>query len=348
MNPYFKILTKAEDKGYLSVNEIKNLLEPPSSQEEYELTKAADRVRSYYMGDEIWLRGIIEFSNKCARNCIYCGLRAQNTNKWRYEMTIDEIVDTSQKIASLDIGTVVLQSGEYGSGPVERLKTVIKKIKAMDLAVTLSIGEYPREVYQELKRAGADRFLLRHETADSALYEKLHPGYRLEDRINALRILKEEDYEVGCGFMVGLPGQTLGILARDVLLCRDLEADMVGIGPFIPHPHTSLRDEKRGDFQMTLRVLAVIRLVCRDVHLPATTAMATIDELGREKAWQAGANVVMPTATPKPYREAYELYPDKKCLEDSVEHCRGCLEMRILSLGRKIGVGQGGSYKKRV
>jgi biotin synthase len=227
------------------------------------------------------------------------------------------------------------------------LKTVIKRIKEIDLAITLSIGEYPRDIYRELKQAGADRFLLRHETADPDLYEELHPGYKIKDRINALKILKEEGYEVGCGFMVGLPGQTLDILAKDVLLCKDIEADMVGIGPFIPHPDTILKDEKQGDFQMTLRLLAAIRLVCRDVHLPATTAMATIDEFGREKAWQAGANVVMPTATPKPYRQAYELYPDKKCLEDSVEHCRGCLEMRILSVGRKVGIGQGGSYKKK-
>lgn len=211
----------------------------------------------------------------------------------------------------------------------------------------MSVGSRTRDELQFLRRAGADRYLIRHETANKNLYNRLHPNSTLKDRVEVLHNLKELGYEIGSGCMVGLPGQTVADLAQDIHLARNLDVDMFGVGPFIPHPDTPLCKEKPGTVEITYKAIAVARIVLRNAHIPVTTALATLDADGREKGWQRGANVVMPVATPSPYRQQYELYKDKRCLNDTLLHCRSCLGKRIASVNRIIGKGYGGSLKKR-
>lgn len=320
------------------------LLAAERPEEVQALFDVADGVRRRYVGDDIYLRGLIEFSNVCRRSCLYCGLRAPNAKVERYRMPIAEIVETAERAYHLGFRTVVLQSGEDPWYTVERMCEIIRSIKSrVDLAVTLSIGERPREEYAAMKEAGADRYLLRHEAADAGLYASLHPDLRYEERLRCLRWLRELGYQVGAGSMVGLPGQTLEMLAKDILILRELEVDMVGIGPFIPNPETPLGSAPRGSVEMTLKMVALARIVTREALIPVTTALASIDPLGREKAFLAGANVVMPNVTPLKYRAEYRIYPNKACLTDDAEHCQGCLALRIASVGRRIGTGYGHS-----
>ena len=275
------------------------------------LFDAADRVRKKYLGNEIFLRGIIEFSNYCRRKCLYCGIRAPNPSISRYRMEPDEIIDRAGLIAEKGIKTVVLQSGEDPHYMPDIMTYMIRKIKRFDVAVTLSLGEWPEEYYRIWKDAGADRYLMRHETACEELYERLHPDDTFRNRRRHLYILKRLGYEVGAGCMVGLPNQKVEDLAKDLIFMRELDADMVGIGPFISHPGTPLRNERSGDLITCLKMIALTRLFIPTTNIPATTAMDAIHPRGRELALKCGANVIMPNMTPKPYRTKYDLYPGK-------------------------------------
>ncbi|MHB0938186.1 MAG: [FeFe] hydrogenase H-cluster radical SAM maturase HydE [Armatimonadota bacterium] len=311
------------------------------------LYAVADRVRAEHVGDAVHLRGLIEFSNICRKDCAYCGLRRHNRDVERYRLDPDTIIETAKAAEKLGYRSVVLQSGEDLWFTAERMTEIIRDIKAnTDLAITLSAGERDRETYRLWREAGADRYLLRIETTDPELFAALHPDDDLQERMQCLYTLRELDYQLGSGVMVGLPGQTAEHLARDVIWLHALGAEMIGVGPFIPHPNTPLQGETGGTVERTLRLVAVLRLVFPHVHLPATTAMGTLHPLGRERALQAGANVVMPNVTPTAQRAKYEIYPDKICLSDDPAHCRGCITLRILGIGRTVGTDHG--HVKRV
>lgn len=338
------ILHKAETLHQLTKDEIVVLLRRQDSNDE--LFTAADRVRQRYVGDEVHLRGLIEFSNICKQNCHYCGLRRDNDQIKRYRLQPDTIVDFAEKAKGYGYKTVVLQSGEDLFYTVPILEKIIREIKKMGLAITLSIGEKTREEYAAYRQAGADRYLLRIETSDEALYQSLHPGMSLANRKRCLADLKELGYEVGTGCLVGLPGQTMESLAEDILFFKRIDADMIGLGPFIPNQDTPLCDKPGGTFELSLKVMAVTRLLMPDINIPATTAMETLNSQGRMIALQSGANVVMPNVTEGEYRRLYALYPGKICIQDTPAHCRSCIGGKIHSIGRTISQGYG--YHKKL
>ncbi|HYE84295.1 MAG TPA: [FeFe] hydrogenase H-cluster radical SAM maturase HydE [Clostridia bacterium] len=308
----------------------------------------ADRVREQEMGNQVHLRGLIEFSNYCIRKCLYCGLRSEIKPLNRYRMSIGEIVDSALTAEALGYRSVVLQSGEDPFYTADKLAELVYRIKtASDLAVTLSCGEFSHRDYKQIKASGADRYLLRFETADSKLYRFLHPDSELDKRLECLQYLKDLEYQIGTGFMVGLPGETPEIMAENLLLLKEFDVDMAGIGPFIPNPQTPLSSEKGGTLLQALKAIALARLILRNAHIPATTAMGTLDPQGRQKALKAGANVVMPNVTPMQYREMYQLYPNKICLTDDPGHCRNCITGIIHSLGRSVATDHGHTLKKK-
>ncbi|XZH19733.1 [FeFe] hydrogenase H-cluster radical SAM maturase HydE [Clostridium perfringens] len=333
------IIQKAKETHELSRDEIIALLKDDSINEE--LFKAADEVRKKYLGDEVHLRGLIEFTNICKRNCMYCGLRRDNKNLNRYRLSHEEIIDFAKKAVSYGYKTLVLQGGEDDYYTVERLVPIVKDLKALGVALTLSIGERPFEEYEALKKAGADRFLLRIETTDRELYEELDPGMSHENRIQCLKNLRKLGYEVGSGCLVGLPGQKIESLADDILFFKELDVDMNGIGPFIPNEDTPLKDAEGGNFELALKVMAIVRLLLPDINIPATTAMETLNKQGRVIALQCGANVVMPNVTEGEYRKLYALYPGKICTGDTPAHCRGCISGKIRGIGRIVSDGPG-------
>ena len=339
------VLSKVVAGRRLDRKDITTLLAASGAEVET-LYRAADEVRARCLGDEVHLRGIIEFSNYCRRNCLYCGIRAGNTRVGRYRMQPDEIVEVARRAYGLGYRTVVLQSGEDPWYTPEMIAGIIRRLKSeCDLAVTLSIGERSRAEYAVMRAAGADRYLMRHETSDPELFARLRPGTTLTERIERLKWLRELGYQVGSGQMVGLPGQTADSLAGDILLLRELDVEMAGIGPFIPHPDTPLASSPGGTIEDVLKVVAVTRLALPWAHLPATTAVGSIDPEGRQKALRCGANVIMPNVTPGKYREGYQLYPHKICLTEEPEHCRPCVEGIIRALGRRVGADKGDSPK---
>ena len=337
------LLIKAESGRDLSREDIIALLKLPGNYSAA-LYFAADRVRKQEVGNEIFLRGIIEFSNYCERNCLYCGLRKGNSGLSRYRMSEDEIIDTAHQIQETGIPTVVLQSGEDSFYSQETVCRLIKRIrKETDLIITLSLGERDLNDFKVFYQAGAHRYLLKHETASTELYKYLRPGCNQQSRIQCLRRLKELGFETGTGNMVGLPGQTPEILANDLLAMKILNADMIGIGPFIAHPDTPLAGIDNDDIEMTLRVLAVARLLTRNTNIPATTALATLHPQGRILALQAGANVVMPDFTPNMYKSRYDIYPgrtDTGTAKDIIEK----LKMDVHSIGREINFSAGSRF----
>jgi biotin synthase len=318
----------------------------------------ADAVRQANVGDAVHLRGLIELSNHCVRHCLYCGIRACSDGITRYRMSANEILACAREAKRLGYGTVVMQSGEDPELTREFILRVIQAIKAeTSLAITLSLGEREDGDLRAWKEAGADRFLLRFETSDSELYRRIHPSLpgTVSDRVAQLLRMRAMGYEIGSGVMVGIPGQTWDILARDIELFRDLDIDMIGIGPFLPSPRTPLggegaerlraSDEEQvpNDELTTLKAVALTRLVCPEANLPSTTALATLDPAtGRELGLVRGANIVMPNVTPPEYRVLYEIYPGKACVHETAQVCQGCLERRIRSIGRYVGNGPGG------
>jgi len=329
---------------------IKKLIQRPDSvtydelvyllkKDEYteKLFETANEIRRKYVGDEIHLRGIIEFSNYCKRHCLYCGIRSENKDLKRYRMTKEEIINRAKAIAKQGIKTIVLQSGEDPYYTAETIAEIISEIKKFNVAVTLSIGERDEEEYKLWKNHGADRYLMRHETASEKLYSWMHPDSSFEERSNHLKILKRLGYETGAGCMVGLPNQGPEELALDLVFMRELDADMVGIGPFIPHQNTPLGNEKGGDLKTCLKMIALTRLLIPDCNIPATTAMGSIHPRGRELALKVGANVIMPNLTPLKYKPLYQLYPNKICIFESDMKCIPCVKNMISRLGRTVG-----------
>lgn len=329
--------------GEIADEDLQILVELNNPEDTAYLLAAADRVRRQRVGNAVHLRGLIEFSNHCRANCLYCGLRRDNAMARRYRLPLDEIEAVIANARALGYGTVVLQSGEDSWFDAERIARLVRYAKDLGLAVTLSLGERDPLELAHWRRAGADRYLLRHETADPGLHQALRPGRSLAARAGILATLKELDYQTGTGFMVGLPGQTASSLVDDLKLARKFEADMVGIGPFIPHPETPLAAARGGTVMQTLKMVALARLLLPEALIPATTAIGSLDPVGRERALAAGANVVMPSLTPTEFRSRYLLYPGKICLDETAAHCRGCLEGRIRRLGRTVAAGPGHS-----
>lgn len=314
-----------------------------------QLKEEAVRLRKEYYGTDVYTRGLIEFTNYCKNNCYYCGIRGGNRNAKRYRLTKEEILDCCANGYELGFRTFVLQGGEDPYYTDEKLADIVRSIRASypECAITLSVGEHSKETYRLWKEAGADRYLLRHETASEELYQKLHPAeMKLSERKQCLYDLKELGYQVGAGFMVGAPGQTISDLAEDLVFLKDLEPHMAGIGPFIPHHDTRYAEEKAGSVDLTLLLLSIIRILLPGVLLPATTALGTMDPLGREKGLQAGANVVMPNLSPVKNRKQYELYDNKICTGEEAAECRGCLSRRVASVGYQL-VSDRGDCKAR-
>ena len=303
------------------------------------LSREAVRLRKLYYGDKVFTRGLIEFTNYCKNNCYYCGIRCQNPHAKRYRLSREEILDCCENGYELGFRTFVLQGGEDPFFTDERMTEIIREIKTRypDCALTLSIGERSFESYRRFRVAGADRYLLRHETADEAHYRKLHPeNLTLANRKRCLRDLKALGYQVGAGFMVGSPGQTSAELAEDLCFLEELQPEMVGIGPFIPHHETPFAEAEAGSVDLTLFLLSVIRILLPKVLLPATTALGTLDPRGREKGLLAGANVVMPNLSPVKNRKQYDLYDNKICTGEEAAECRECLAHRVESVGYRL------------
>lgn len=305
------------------------------------LFKLADETRKKYVGDEVHLRGLIEFSNICRCQCKYCGLQSTNKNIERYRISPEDIVLYAQKAVDMGYRTIVLQSGEDEFYSKEVMCEIIKNIKKLDVALTLSIGERSFEEYKAFKDCGADRYLIRIETTDRNLYKQMHPYMDFDNRIRCLKDLKKLGYETGTGCLVGLPNQTIESLADDILFFKEINADMVGIGPFIAHPQTPLKDVPNGSFMLALKVMALTRILLKNINIPATTAMETLNPNGRIIALQSGANVVMPNVTTTEYRAKYEIYPGKICINENPTQCRGCIEGKIKSIGRTVSTDYG-------
>jgi biotin synthase len=325
-----------------------------------ELWHEADAARWKHVGDAVHLRGLIEISSHCVRQCRYCGLRQGHDMLERYRMTEDEILDSARLAAKYGYGTVVMQAGEDYGITRHGLSQVIRRIKSeTDVAITLSMGERPGEDLLAWREAGADRYLLRFETSDAALYEKIHPSLhgRLSDRLAMLRQIKALGYETGSGIMVGIPGQTYAALANDIDLFRTLDLEMIGLGPFIAHPETPIGrcedlpvapdgEQVPNSELMTYKVLALTRLVCPDANIPSTTALATINrDTGRLLGLSRGANVIMPNVTPQKYRKLYEIYPAKASSDESSEETRDKIMACLRALGRPVGTGPGGRIR---
>lgn len=311
---------------FLSKSEIIEILKSSDTS----ILKKADDVRKKYVGEGIHLRGLIEFSNVCKRNCLYCGLQCSNRNVERYRLSKSEILEIAQKGVEEGFKTIVLQSGEDDFFSVSMLCEIISEIKNLNVALTLSIGEKSFEEYKAYKDAGADRYLLRIETTDENLYAKMHPNADFQNRKRCLYNLKELGYETGTGCLVGLPGQSIESLADDILFFKELDADMVGIGPFIPHCQTPLKNEQAGDLDLAVKVMAITRVMLPDINIPATTAMESLRADGRLLALQSGANVVMPNLTDDFHKKMYEIYPNK------VSSTRKELEGKLLNIGRYV------------
>lgn len=307
----------------------------------------ADETRKKHVGDGVHLRGLIEFSNHCRRNCRYCGIRAGNPKVRRYRLTPGQVLDCARTAVALGYKTIVMQSGEDPLwGPKELTKIVEEVKNATGLAITLSVGEYSKDEYKNLRKAGADRFLLRFETSDRELFAALKPDSDYDRRFSCLAWLKEAGFQVGSGVMAGLPGQTLESMADDILLFKKMDLDMVGIGPFIANPDTPLGGSTGGTLDLALRMVALTRIVTKNTHIPATTAMGSIDTQGRQKALRCGANVLMPNISPTEHRVDYSLYPGKICVNDKPEQCAGCVDAMLKGLGRFRAEGFGHSLKK--
>lgn len=303
------------------------------------LAAEAVKIRKQYYGTKVYTRGLIEFTNYCKNDCYYCGIRHGNRNAQRYRLTKEEILECCAGGYELGFRTFVLQGGEDPYYTDDRMADIVRSIKGRypDCAVTLSLGERSYESYKRLREAGADRYLLRHETANEEHYGRLHPAkMSLKARKECLYFLKELGYQVGAGFMVGSPGQRLSDLAEDLMFLKELKPQMVGIGPFIPHHDTKFASEPAGSVELTLYLLSVIRILLPKVLLPATTALGTMDPKGREKGLAAGANVVMPNLSPVKNRKQYDLYDNKICTGEEAAECRGCLARRVASVGYQL------------
>lgn len=340
--------------------DIVALLGASAEEEISALKKRAYEIMKKHTGEKVFYRGIVELSNLCARDCYYCGIRASNDAATRYTLSPREIVDTALWCAEQGYGSAVLQSGERGdAGFVSMMESVISEIKEKSkgpllpngLGITLSLGEQTLEAYKRWRAAGAHRYLLRIETSNRALFEKIHPpSQRFESRLDALKDLRSAGFQLGTGVMIGLPGQSLDMLAEDILFFKKIDVDMVGMGPFIPHEDTPFSKERleaglmpdKERLQLALNMIAAVRIVCPDINIASTTALQAMTPNGRELGLLYGANVTMPNLTPASVRKNYRLYDGKPCLDESKSECRSCLELRIRSAGREVGFDEWG------
>lgn len=346
MNEHILSLINAlADSHSLSLEQYAELIESRAPETAALLAQKAVAARKAIYGNDVYVRGLIEISNICKNDCLYCGIRRSNKNCDRYRLTKEQITDCAAEGYRLGFRTFVLQGGEDPYYTDNVLCDIVSELKSIypDCAVTLSMGERSRESYELLRRSGADRYLLRHETADKAHYESLHPNdMSFENRMHCLRDLRDLGYQVGCGFMVGSPNQTSNTLAKDLKFIEEFKPDMCGIGPFVPHKDTPFRDCPAGTVELTCYLLSIIRLIHPPVLLPATTALGTIHPEGREMGIKAGANVVMPNLSPVSVRKKYELYDNKICTGEESAQCKDCLSARMESVGYHIVTSRGG------
>ncbi|MCX5713831.1 MAG: [FeFe] hydrogenase H-cluster radical SAM maturase HydE [Candidatus Omnitrophica bacterium] len=344
-------LSRLLDRIYASslpeLKDLKQVLSLSDQRQLNELFSFADTVRKEFCGDGIILRGIIEFSNFCTKECFYCGLNKFNHKLTRYRLSKDELLKAVGHLASCNIKTVVLQSGEDQGLDALWLKDIISDIKSrFDMAITLSLGEKSIDDYRIWRQAGADRYLLKMETLDKELYTSMHPHMSFAQRLNCLNVLRGLGYQVGSGNIIGLAGQTLKTIARDVMFFNQGDFDMLGIGPFIPHKNSQFCGQQQGDVSLTLKTIALTRIVAKNVHIPATTALGSLDKDYRLDALKCGANVLMPNFTPQPYRKLYEIYPGKRCVDEPVGSCNFCMNEMAEKLGRFIDYSKGDSLKR--
>jgi len=319
------------------------------------LMEYAAEIKNRYVGNKVYFRGLIEFSNICSKDCYYCGIRKGNQNVSRYSLSDDEILDAARFAYENKYGSVVLQAGELSSpqfsARIDRLVRQIKQLSGDQLGITLSLGEQSKETYRRWFESGAHRYLLRIETSNPELYSKIHPRnplHAFNERLRCLSDLKETGYQTGTGVMIGLPFQTLEHLADDLLFMQQFDVDMVGMGPYIEHQDTPLykfRDELmpiQSRFDLAINMIASLRILMKDINIAAATALQAIDPLGREKAVKVGANIIMPNITPGLYRNNYSLYENKPCTDEEPDQCKNCLDARISLADGEIGYGEWG------
>jgi biotin synthase len=344
-------------KEHLEKADLVELLKADEESMPLIIAKASE-IRQKYIGNKVYFRGLIEYSNICSKNCLYCGIRAGNAKTTRYLCTDEEVMRAVKYAYDNKFGSVVLQSGErMDKSFVDSVDRLLKKIKEMsngELGITLSLGEQTEETYSRWFAAGAHRYLLRVEEADQELYKKLHPddeNHRFSSRIDAIKLLRKVGYQVGTGVMIGLPFQTIENLADDLIFFRNIDVDMVGMGPYVEHEDTPLYQykdiipSKRERFLLAIKMVALLRIIMKDINIAATTALQTLDPLGREQALDAGANIMMPNLTPLKYRESYQLYEDKPGLDEEAEETKLKLENRIIKAGYSIGYNEWGDSK---
>jgi biotin synthase len=344
-------------KDYLAKEDVIGLLSAGEEQVDVLYQQAAE-IKKTFVGNKVYFRGLIEYSNYCLKSCLYCGIRSGNMQYARYEMTDDEVLQAARYAWENRFASIVIQSGERNDERfISKIEQLISGIQAMacnELHITLSLGEQKPETYRRWFLAGAHRYLLRIEVSNPELYRKLHPDdthHSYQSRLDALKALRACGYQVGTGVMIGLPFQTVADLADDLIFFRDFDIDMVGMGPYIEHRDTPLyqyRNELlplRERFLLSLKMIAVLRIMMKDINIAATTALQAIDPIGREQALKAGANVIMPNLTPVKYRQDYLLYEGKPCLNEEAEACKGCLETRIQMAGDTIAYGEWGDSK---
>ena len=345
------------DQGTFSKTDLVSLLSADEESRKLLFAKA-EEVKKEFVGNKVFYRGLIEFSNLCGKNCYYCGIRAGNKKSHRYEVTENEVLDAARYAYENHFGSLVIQAGERsGVEYVKRIERLVKMIKQMsngELGITLSLGEQSEETYRRWFEAGAHRYLLRIEVSNPELYPKYHPNDKIHDyneRLEALYRLRKVGYQVGTGVMIGLPFQTVEDLADDLLFFQEHDIDMIGMGPYIEHEdtpmyqHKHLLMSKMDRFYLSLKMVAVLRILMKDINIAATTAMQAIDPMGREKSIKVGANIIMPNLTPTKYRDDYLLYEDKPCTDEDAEECKRCLEARIKMAGAEIGYGEWGDSK---
>lgn len=344
----------------LTPENIEEILEITDKSKLKELYDYAYKIKLQNVGNTVYFRGIVEFSNICIKNCLYCGIRRDNKNAERYEMSDDEVLKACRWAYEQGYGSIVLQSGERTDqdfiNKIERLLKEIMKLSNNQLGVTLSLGEQTKETYKLWQKAGASRYLLRIETSNPELYKSLHPeDHNFNKRLQCIYDLRETGYQVGTGVMIGLPGQTAKDLVNDILFFKKHDIDMIGMGPYIVHEDTPLAEKvqnfnKDEQLELGLKMIALTRIHLKDVNIASTTALQSLNPVGREMGLQAGANVIMPNITDTKYRSYYQLYKDKPCLDENASQCVSCLENRIKSIGENIGynkLGDSPHYKKR-
>ncbi|MBR1662799.1 MAG: [Ruminococcus sp.] len=342
-----QLIDKLNTHKKLSLEEWTALFDNYTDEEREYAASIAREISKSVFSNKIYIRGIVEFSNICKNDCLYCGIRRSNTNAQRYRLTDDEILLCCDEGYEYGFRTFVLQSGEDSFFTTSKMAEIVRKIKSShpDCAVTLSLGEKEYDELKELKEAGADRYLLRHETADKEHYEKLHPEQMsFEHRMKCLSDLLSLGFQTGAGMMIGSPYQTSRLLAKDMMFLCDLKPHMIGTGPFLPHKDTPFRDMEKGSYKLTLFVLSLCRIMLPRVLLPATTALGTIAPDGREQGVLAGANVIMPNLSPTAVRKKYMLYDGKICTEDSSQECRFCIQGRMKKIGYEVEITRG-DYK---